>query len=221
MDPQGDRNVNQWAHPLPSRPTSNVSYNPYGPSNSNSPAHGNTPMPQYPPQYGAPYNQMNERQRIMYDHSMQNRQNAMSQPQPLMNGGGPRPHPHFSGLSQYSAYPTPQPFQPRSIPHLPPPDGLNEQQISIRELIIRLDRDKKDLLEKRKRTAAELKRLQVELEGYEANQRNQEFLRFIYPTQAQIGAVQAEHDKYGRDWTNLEELMEICFAEMTVPHDTS
>ncbi|KAL8648509.1 MAG: hypothetical protein Q9210_004949 [Variospora velana] len=192
MDSQDARNVSQWAHQVPSRPPSNVSYNAYGPSTSNSPAHGNTPMPQYPPQYGPPYHQMNERQRMMYDYSIQNRQNAMAQPS--MNGGGHRPYAHFSGHSQYSGRPTSHPFRPQNIPGLPPADSLNERQREARELIIKLNADKKDLLDKRKKTAAELKRLQMELDGYEANQRGQEFLRFIYPTQARIAEVQGTHD---------------------------
>ncbi|KAL8988266.1 MAG: hypothetical protein Q9177_002630 [Variospora cf. flavescens] len=182
MDPQDARNVSQWAHQVPSRPPSNVSYNAYGPSASNSPAHGTAPMPQYPPQYGPPYHQMNERQRMVYDYSIQNRQNAMTQPS--MNGGGHRPYAHISGHSQYSGHPTSHPFRPQNIPGLPPADGLNERQREARELVIKLNADKKDLLDKRKKTAAELKRLQVELDGYEANQRGQEFLRFIYPTQS-------------------------------------
>ncbi|KAL9020777.1 MAG: hypothetical protein Q9185_001961 [Variospora sp. 1 TL-2023] len=135
---------------------------------------------------------MNERQRMIYDYSMQNRQNAMAQPS--MNGGGHRPYAHISGHSQYSGHPTSHPFRPQNIPGLPPTNGLNDRQREARELIIKLDADKKDLLDKRKKTAAELKRLQVELDGYEANQRGQEFLRFIYPTQVRIAEVQATHD---------------------------
>ncbi|KAL8968032.1 MAG: hypothetical protein Q9197_005098 [Variospora fuerteventurae] len=218
MDPQDARNVSQWAHQVPSRPPSNVSYNAYGPSTSNSPAHGNAPMPQYPPQYGPPYHQMNERQRMIYDYSMQNRQNAVAQPS--MNGGGHRPYTHISGHAQYSGHPTSHPFRPQNIPGLPPTNGLNDRQREARELIIKLDADKKDLLDKRKKTAAELKRLQVELDGYEANQRGQEFLRFIYPTQVRIAEVQATHDGYGREWSLVEELSEICWADMMVHHDT-
>ncbi|KAI4131532.1 MAG: hypothetical protein LQ338_001166 [Usnochroma carphineum] len=213
MDAQDDANSNNWAHQMPSRPSSNVSYNPYGPSNSSSPAHGNTPIPQYQSPYGATFNQMSERQRMLYELTHQNRQNVASRPP--TNGGGLHPYP------QYSGHPANHPFQPNNIPHLPPPDGLNERQRYARELITQLEADKKMLLENRKETAAKIKSLQAELDGLEANQRGQEFLRFIYPVQAELANVQGVHDGYGREWVHVEELLELCWAELMVPHDNS
>ncbi|KAI4138709.1 MAG: hypothetical protein L6R39_006658 [Caloplaca ligustica] len=194
-----------------------MSYNPYGPSNSSSPAHGNTPMPQipqmppYPSPYGAQYNQMNERQRIIYELTYDNRQNVASRPP--MNGGPPRPY------SQYSGHPAPHPFQPQNIPPLPPPDGLNERQRHARDLIDQLNTDKKVLVDHRKQTAARIKDLEAELEALEDNQRGQELLRLIYPKQAELASVQQVHDGYGREWTRVEELLELCWAELMVPHD--
>ncbi|KAL8903381.1 MAG: hypothetical protein Q9207_003955 [Kuettlingeria erythrocarpa] len=239
MNPSGDPNANQWPYQGPSRPSSNFSYNPYGPSNSNSPAHGNTPaqgntpaggntpVPQHPPSYGGiPYNQMNERQRRIYDIAYQNQQNASSHP--AMNGGGHHNYSQYSGNTQYAGNPAAHPFQPQggpqqpnNIPFLPPTEGLGERQRHAHDLIVTLEQDKKLLLEHRKATAAKLKRLQAELDYLEDSQHGQENLRFIYPYQAELGETQRAHDGYGREWNKVEELLELCWAELMVPHDTS
>ncbi|KAL8942529.1 MAG: hypothetical protein Q9211_001354 [Gyalolechia sp. 1 TL-2023] len=208
MDPPQDPTSGPWGHQLPSRPPSNVSYNPYVPSNSSSPARGNPYNPQYQPPHGAAFNQMNERQRVVYELTYQNRQNVASRPP--MNGGGPRP---------YSGHRAPHPFQHlyHNIPHLPLPDNLSEQQRYVRDLIVKLEGDKKLLVESRKATTAELKRLQKEVDGFESKQRGQEYLRWIYPLQAEIGRIEGIHDGYGREWEHVEELLELCWAELAVP----
>ncbi|KAL8717661.1 MAG: hypothetical protein Q9225_005115 [Loekoesia sp. 1 TL-2023] len=207
MDPEEDPTPPTWGHQLPSPPPSNAPHNPYAPDNTSSSAHGNPYMPQYQSSNGMPPSQMTERHRMVYELTYQNRQNVASRPP--MNGSAPRP---------YSGHPAPHPFHPHyNIPHLPPPDGLNEQQRYVRDLIIKLDGDKKLLLESRKATAAELKRLQGEVDSFESKQRGQEYLRWIYPLQAEIGRVQGVHDGYGREWEHVAELLELCWAELAVP----
>ncbi|KAL9600951.1 MAG: hypothetical protein Q9179_003034 [Wetmoreana sp. 5 TL-2023] len=104
-----------------------------------------------------------------------------------MNGSGPRPPFVFAA---------PHPFHPQSIPSLPPPDGLHkEQQRLAHDYLAELDADKKRVLAARKETAAELERLKQQLASYEANQRHQELLRFIYPLQARIAEVEEIHDR--------------------------
>ncbi|KAL8936263.1 MAG: hypothetical protein Q9216_005025 [Gyalolechia sp. 2 TL-2023] len=157
--------------------------------NSSSPAHGNPYNQQYQSPHGPAFNQINERQRMVYELTHQNRQNVAARP-PMNGGGGPRP---------FSGHPAPHSFQHpyHSIPQLPPPDNLSEQQRYVRDLIIKLDGDKKLLLESRKATSAELKRLQKEIDGFEEKQRGQEYLRWIYPLQAEVGRIEGIHDGYG------------------------
>ncbi|KAL8735176.1 MAG: hypothetical protein Q9166_001052 [cf. Caloplaca sp. 2 TL-2023] len=201
-----DPTHNSWAYQS-SRPSSNVSYNHVGPSNSNSPVHAAPFVPMYPSPHGQPPSNMSERQRHILELTARNRQNFV--PQHPINGSGPRP-PYFN-------FPTQTPFQPQNIPHLPPHDGLNQKQRHARDLIIQLDEDKKLLLKSRKQTAAELKRLTSEMENLEATQRGMEHLRFIYPIQTEISKMQGFHDSYGREWDKVEELLEICWAELMVP----
>ncbi|KAL8748410.1 MAG: hypothetical protein Q9184_007325 [Pyrenodesmia sp. 2 TL-2023] len=168
---------------------------------------------------------MNDRQRRIYDHAYQNQQNAS---QPAMNGGGHHPYAQYPGNSQYAGNPAAHPFQPQgssqpshNIPSLPPREGLGERQRHAHNLIVTLEADKKLLLEHRKATAAKLKHLQSEIDYLEDNQRGQENLRMIYPFQVELGETQRAHDGYGREWTKVEELLELCWAELMVPHDTS
>ncbi|KAL8830999.1 MAG: hypothetical protein Q9170_005484 [Blastenia crenularia] len=222
MDPPEDPAFNIWGSQQPSRPPSNVSYNPYLPSNSSSPTHGNHSIPPYQSPYRGPaYYQTNEPQRQIYDHTHLHRPNFAVRPP--VNGGVPRP---------FSGHPAPNPFQPTSnsfhpgrpqfhphsnVPNLPPPDELHEQQLHVRELLEKLQKDREKLLEGRRATAAQLKRLQAELDGLEARQRGGELLGVIYPLQAELGEVQRVHDGYGREWDNVDELLEMCWAELAVP----
>ncbi|KAI4241579.1 MAG: hypothetical protein L6R42_011229, partial [Xanthoria sp. 1 TBL-2021] len=77
--------------------------------------------------------------------------------------------------------------------------------------------DKKVVLEARKKTAVELQRRISELKNLEASQRGSENLRYIYPLQADIIKKQGIHDGYGREWDKVEELLEICWAELMAP----
>lgn len=212
MNPPENPTHNPWAQ-YPSRPSSNLSYNQFGPSNSNSPAHGAAGMsqyqiPQYQPPHGPSGHQLSDRQRQVLELTQHNRPNIG--PHAAMNGGGPRP--------QFT-YAAPHPFHPQSIPHLPRPDGLGqESQQTAYKILAELDGDKKRVLAARKETAAELKRLRQELETLEATQRHQEHLRYIYPVQAKIAEVEAIHDQYGREWDTVEELQETCWSAMMVPN---
>lgn len=208
METPEDPAHNPWAYSS-SRPSSNVSYNPVRPSNSNSPAHAAPFVPMYPSPHGPPPNQLNERQRQILELTSHRRQNFV--PQYPINGGGPHPS-YFGHIT-----PQPHPFQPQNVPHLPPADNLNQKQRQARDLIIQLDGDKKLLLKSRQQTAAELKRLTSELENLEASQRGLEHLRFIYPIQVEIKKIQGFHDSYGKEWEKVEELLEICWAELMVP----
>ncbi|KAI4266175.1 MAG: hypothetical protein L6R38_008904 [Xanthoria sp. 2 TBL-2021] len=208
MDDPRNPTPNPWAYP--SRPPSNISYNHVGPSNSSSPVHAAAFVPMYPSPHGAhgPLpNPMGERQRQIMELNPHNRQNLV--PQHHMNGSG-----HHAG---YFNYPTPSPFQPQTIPHLPPADGLNDKQRQARDLITQLNQDKKVVLEARKKTAVELQRRISELKNLEASQRGAENLRYIYPLQADIVKKQSIHDGYGREWDKVEELLEICWAELMAP----
>ncbi|KAL8906547.1 MAG: hypothetical protein Q9171_006223 [Xanthocarpia ochracea] len=179
-------------------------------SNSNSPVHAAPFVPMYSSPHGGhgPMpNQMNERQRHILELTAHSRQNFVP-PQP-MNGGGPRTG-HFDR-------PTKNPFQRHNGPRLHPVDHLNPKQREAHDLIIQLDEDKKVVLRARMQTAAALKRLISELENLEATQCGTEHLRFIYPMQHEIAKQQGFHDAYGREWVKVEELLEICWAELMVP----
>ncbi|KAL8726206.1 MAG: hypothetical protein Q9181_006145 [Wetmoreana brouardii] len=206
MNPSGDPTHNPWAQ-FPSRPSSNVSYNHFGHSNSNTPTHGAHGMPQHPSPHGPSDNQLSERQRRVYELTYHNRQNVASHA--ATNGSGPRPPFTFAA---------PHPFHAQSIPSLPPPDGLHgEPQRLAHKYLAELDADKKRVLAARKETAAKLKQLKQQLASLEANQRHQELLRFIYPLQADIAEMEEIHDQYGREWDIVEELQETCWSEMMVP----
>ncbi|KAL9627075.1 MAG: hypothetical protein Q9204_006828 [Flavoplaca sp. TL-2023a] len=211
MDESHNSTTNSWAYT--SRPSSNMSYNHPGPSNSSSPVHAAPFVPMYPSPHGGPGSHpqpMSERQRQILELTAHNRQNFVSQHQHPTNGGG-------GAHAGYFSYPTPSPFQPQNIPHLPPADGLNDKQRQARDLITQLNLDKKMVLEARKKTAVELQRRTAELNNLEATQRGAENLRHIYPLQVEIAKKQGVHDGYGREWDKVEELLEICWAELMAP----
>ncbi|KAL8921594.1 MAG: hypothetical protein Q9172_003953 [Xanthocarpia lactea] len=208
MDASQDPTQNLWAYP--SRPSSNIPYNHVGPSSSSSPVHAAPFVPMYSSPHGGhgPMpNQINERQRHILELTAHSRQNFVP-PQP-MNGGGPRTG-HFN-------HHTTNLFQRQNGARLPPVDNLNPKQREAHDLIIQLDEDKKVVLRARMQTAAALKRLTSELENLEATQCGTEHLRFIYPMQHEIAKQQGFHDAYGREWVKVEELLEICWAELMVP----
>ncbi|KAI4228437.1 MAG: hypothetical protein L6R36_001628 [Xanthoria steineri] len=204
MDDPRNQTPNSWLYP--SRPSSNISYNHVGPSNSSSPVHAAPFVPMYPSPHGT-QGPFSERQRQIMELNPHNRQNFA--PQHATNGGG-----HHTG---YSNYPTPTTFQPQNVPALPPADGLNDKQRQARDLITQLNQDKKVVLEARKKTAAELQRRITELEDLEDSQCASENLRYIYPLQMYIAKKQAIHDGYGREWDKVQELLEICWAELMAP----
>ncbi|KAL9600321.1 MAG: hypothetical protein Q9219_003271 [cf. Caloplaca sp. 3 TL-2023] len=259
MDPPEDPNSYNWAHqlPPPSRPGSSISYNPYLPSDSSSPSHNHPYFPQY--LYQSPHqsmatsntnnnNPMTDRQRMVYDLTMQNRQNnpppppLPPPPQMMMNGGiHPRP---------YSGHPAPNPFHyppsqylpnqnnannaniannaattnnlnlnlnDTAIPPLPPNASLTTKQEHARSLIQDYTADKKRIISCRQGTFNAIRDLQAEIEDLEKLQKGQEYLRYIYPLQAELGRVEHLHDMYGREWEVLEEKIEICWAEIAVP----
>ncbi|KAL8709349.1 MAG: hypothetical protein Q9220_005942 [cf. Caloplaca sp. 1 TL-2023] len=218
MDKLEDHLPNSWTYFAP-RPTSTLSYGTGGHSTSVSPSHATPLMSAYPSPHGAFSAQVSERQRSAYELTHYNRQQVAAR----LHFNGPNPPPSFTNRGTppppYYHQPTPPlSVHAQNVPHLPPLDGLNEKQRQARDLIINLDGDKKLLLGCRKQTAAELKKLKEQLEELEASQKSMENLRFIYPLQAQIGDVQRVHDAYGREWVNVEELLEICWTELMVPN---
>ncbi|KAL8769769.1 MAG: hypothetical protein Q9209_004385 [Squamulea sp. 1 TL-2023] len=191
-----------------------MSYSHAGPSSANSPVHAPPFVPMYPSPHGTHAslpNPMGDRQRQILELTSHRRQ--MFIPQLPINGHDSR--------TGYSNHPTPDPFQsqnaPQQVPQLPPVDGLSKTQRKAYDLIIQLDGDKKVVLKARMETAAKLKRLVSEKDNLEATQRGMEYLRYIYPLQAEIANVQGFHDAYGREWDKVEELLEICWAELMVP----
>ncbi|KAL8948383.1 MAG: hypothetical protein Q9222_005424 [Ikaeria aurantiellina] len=204
---------------LPPRPTSTLSYAAGGYSSSASPSHATPSMSAYPSPHGPFAAPVSERHRSIYELTHYNRQQVAA-----------RAHAHFNGVNpaSFTNHPTPPPpyyhqstpqsHNPQNIPHLPPEDGLSEKQREARALIIHLDGDKKLLLNCRRQTAAELKKLNARLDRFEAAQKSQELLRVIYPLQMQIADIQKYHDGYGREWEHVEELLEICWTELMVPN---
>ena len=163
----------------------------------------------YPSPHGAhgpPPNALSERQRQILEMTAHHRQNFV--PQHPVNGGG-----HPAGYFNYSA---PSPFQPQNVPQLPPPDNLNDKQRQARDLINQLNQDKKMVLQARKKLAAELKIGVTSLNSLEATKDTGNY-RHIYPLQIEIAQKQYIHDEYGREWDKVEELLEICWAELMAP----
>ena len=157
----------------------------------------------YPPEQTPP---LSDRQRRVLELTQDRQQNAASRP--TMNGGHPR---------QQFGYPPSHPFHPQGLPQLPRPNQQDAHKQEAQNILADLDADKKNLLAKRKETAAELKRLQGEIDFLEHNQQHQEHLRHIYPLQAQLGEVQKAHDEYGRQWEIVEDLEETTWDAMMVP----
>ncbi|KAL8801101.1 MAG: hypothetical protein Q9182_004694 [Xanthomendoza sp. 2 TL-2023] len=212
MDTSENPTPNLWAYPS-SRPSSTVSHNHVRPSNSNSPAHAAPFVPMFQSPHGTPANQPSERQRRILELTGHNRANYPQyafNPNLINHIDGSSPQPPFLGhpIAHPHSFPIPL------IPQLPPTDNLNEKQRQARDLIIQLDGDKKLLLKSRQQTAAELQRLTSELANLEASQRGMEHLRFIYPLQVEISKMQSFHDSYGTEWTKVEELLELCWAEV-------
>ncbi|KAL8789191.1 MAG: hypothetical protein Q9213_001298 [Squamulea squamosa] len=191
-----------------------MSHTQAGPSNANSPVHAPPFVPMYPSPHGthAPLSiPIGDRQRQILELTSHRRQ--MFIPQLPMSGPGSR--------TGYFNHPTSDPSQSQTashqVPQLPPVDGLSETQRKAYDLIIKLDGDKKVVLKARMETAAKLKRLNSEMDNLEATQRGMEYLRYIYPLQAEIANVQRFHDAYGREWDKVEELLEICWGQLMVP----
>ncbi|KAL8804980.1 MAG: hypothetical protein Q9223_005489 [Gallowayella weberi] len=215
MDTPENSTPNIWAYSS-SRPSSTVSHNHVRPNNANSPAHVAPFVPMLQSPHGPPINQPSERQRRILELTSHNRANYTGYaftPTSTSRIDGSSPQPPFLG----HPIPHPHSFQAPNIPQLPPPDNLNDKQRQARDLIIQLDGDKKLLLKSRQQTAAELQRLTSELANLEATQRGMEHLRFIYPLQVEINRMQGFHDSYGTEWIKVEELLEICWAELMVP----
>ncbi|KAL8687056.1 MAG: hypothetical protein Q9218_006665 [Villophora microphyllina] len=155
-----------------------------------------------------PVRPMSERQRQVYDFTANNRSNAA--PRHMMNSSGP--YSHFGHINNRP------PQYVQGMPYIPPTfNTTEERQRYAQQLMDALNTDKKQVLEARKKTAAELKRLQQEIDVYELTQDHQENLRYIYPLQAQLAEQQAAHDEYGRQWENLGDLVETLWSEMKVP----
>ncbi|KAL8999929.1 MAG: hypothetical protein Q9169_001335 [Polycauliona sp. 2 TL-2023] len=209
MDNSRNPTSNLWAYS--SRPQPNIPYNHVRPSNSSSPVHAAPFVPFHSSPHGAHGhvpNPMNERHRQILELTA-NRPNFGSQHQQAMDNGGSN--------GGYYNYLAPNPFQPQNIPHLPPIDGLNDKQRQARDLITQLTQDKKVVLEARKQTFVDLQRRIEELDNLEATQRDTEKLRYIFPLQHMIAKKQSIHDAYGREWDKVEELLEICWAELMAP----
>ncbi|KAL8964400.1 MAG: hypothetical protein Q9183_004476 [Haloplaca sp. 2 TL-2023] len=221
MNPPDDRNHSIWG-PYPLGTAADFSYNHFGPSTQSSPNHGGARMSQY--QMQQQYNQshfqgpgamwyppeqtppLSDRQRRVLELTQDRQQNAASRP--MVNGAHPR---------QQLGYPPSYPFHPQGIHHLPRPNPQDPHKQEAQNILADLDGDKRNLLARRKETAAELKRLQGEIDFLERSQQHQELLRHIYPLQAQLGEVQQAHDEYGRQWEIVEDLEETTWDAMMVP----
>ncbi|KAL8662908.1 MAG: hypothetical protein Q9202_004330 [Teloschistes flavicans] len=195
-------------------------YNPNnfnGHSNSASPIHGTPNHAAYhSPQ---PVSQLSHHRRQVLDFTNHDHSNAVPHPgwngQDDMNGmngvDGSGPHGHFG-------FTAPHPQPPQEIPHIQPTFSTpEERQRYAQDLMEALNIDKKQVLAARQGTAAEIKRLEEEIEKYELAQIHLENLRFIYPLQLQLDQQQIAHDKYGREWDTLGDLIEMLWAEMMVP----